>query len=631
MNVLCESCADFDLRFHVNVIKHVFTTTAPSLRQKGKIPVQEVKTPETMKLKSKFTRIPKEPQPEPEVIHLKKVPVKTPPSEKQVETHKAEVTRHHNPELTVQRLHEREDREIITLGRTERVFTAEEESIQFGHLEEEQPHVDAPKPEKARWTRTLQPQKEEEPEVPRVEKKKITELPKADEHIESVKLKPFDKSGKPEEDTEKIKLKKAPAKPKECEKEVVAHKVDVTRHHDTELVTQKVQDREDVITPGRPEPVLTASQKASELGQQEEPESLDAQDGKSGWIRTPKAPKGTEPEPHLAKKKIKTLPKEDEGKETVTLKPFDKPQKPESVAAPETKKEVEAKMDSERTPFTRGEIKPTDAEKRKPDKDASITGPDTVTEISKDQKDVPLHRKEAATKPQRTDEVPSKTTEQIKDQQPAAPKKVDEKLHVPAKIPSPPGQKEVMLQKDAKKELPPKQMDASEKGVKFKKAQKEKVEEEKPLKPVEQLKKVELKKTPSPKPKDREQTPTAVQVKTTPKAVSPPKDRKPTKKVSPEERRHPDQAGEGWIPLGKQVSPAAVQMKRVTTQPEEEVFKEEAEEVEGEEEEEAWGWELVPDEDWEGEGVEGAMETPGMPGARRGEVTAGGASSSHLR
>ncbi|GAA6231232.1 titin-like isoform X1 [Lates japonicus] len=58
-------------------------------------------------------------------------------------------------------------------------------------------------------------------------------------------------------------------------------------------------------------------------------------------------------------------------------------------------------------------------------------------------------------------------------------------------------------------------------------------------------------------------------------------------------------------------------MQKVPTQPEEEVFEEEAEEMEGEEEEEAWGWELVPPEDWEGEVVDGALETPGMPGAKR--------------
>lgn len=64
-------------------------------------------------------------------------------------------------------------------------------------------------------------------------------------------------------------------------------------------------------------------------------------------------------------------------------------------------------------------------------------------------------------------------------------------------------------------------------------------------------------------------------------------------------------------------------MKRVKTQAEEEVFEEKSEEVIGEEDEEAWGWELVPPEHWEGEGVEGALETPGMPGAKRGEAKAG--------
>lgn len=68
-------------------------------------------------------------------------------------------------------------------------------------------------------------------------------------------------------------------------------------------------------------------------------------------------------------------------------------------------------------------------------------------------------------------------------------------------------------------------------------------------------------------------------------------------------------------------------MKKVATQPEEEVFEEEyeAEEEAEHEEDEAWGWELVPrdsygSEDWEGEGEEGALEVPGV--TRRGEMVA---------
>ncbi|XP_023274269.1 neurofilament medium polypeptide-like, partial [Seriola lalandi dorsalis] len=195
----------------------------------------------------------------------------------------------------------------------------------------------------------------------------------------------------------------------------------------------------------------------------------------------------------------------------------------------------------------------------------------------------------------------------------------------------------MIQQEEGEKELPPKQTEAVKKGVELKKTPsprvgKDKVEEEKALKPIKQLKKVELKKTPSPKaepkPKEMEQVPiekkpSAEKVKRIPKMVSP-KDsieavtlKKVPKKPSPQVVSEPEKPGKGRVPLVKEVSPGAVQMKKVPTQPEEEVFEEEGEEMEGEEDEEAWGWELVPQEDWEDEGVDGALETPGMPGGKR--------------
>lgn len=702
----------------MNVIKCVFTasTTVPPLKLKGKIPVQEAKTPESPKLKSKFTRIPKEKEPEPEVIKLKKVPVKPSEPEKQVVTNKAEVTRHHDPELTVHGLHDREDRDIITLGRTQRVFTAEEETVQLGQFEEAERFAVVQKTEKEGWTRTPKPQKEEEPEMPNIDKKKIIKLPKADEQKESVKLKPFEKSGKPEEEPLKIKLKKVPTKPKESEKEVITHKVEVTRHYDTELTVQKLSDREDreVITLGRTERVFTAAVEASELGHTEEPEKLEADDEKSRWIRTPKAQKDDEPEPDLTTKKVKKLPKKEEEQEVVTLKPFEKPQKPGAAEPSKDNKEGEAKTDTEHTPFKRGETpqrdQPTAAIKHRKDEDAPLTSSEETPDVSKDQKEMTQRKKvgqvpkdeepTAADKlrgkpkiistPDKTKEqvvlklsakvakpeekqakaseeeikkpvdtrVPSRTPrdetpKELKEQQlrkvekTAPPKKDDEQppeKEEPAvlpKKPSPSGKKEAVPQNEVEKEIPQKKADILKKGIKLIKTPspsvgKDKVEEEKPLKPIEQLKKVELKKTPSskvdePKPKELEHAsvekkPSAEKVKRIPKTVSPKVEAVTLKKVptklSPGEASEPEKPSKGRVPLVKEVSPGAVQMKKVPTQPEEEVFEEEAQEMEGEEEEEAWGWEVVPTEDWEGEGVDGALETPGIPGGKRGETKA---------
>ncbi|TDH06482.1 hypothetical protein EPR50_G00113840 [Perca flavescens] len=564
----------------------------PPLKQKGKIPVQEAKTPESPKLKSKFPRVTKEKEPEVEVVKLKKVPVKPPEPDKQVVTHKAEVTRHQDQELTVHGLRDREDREVITLGRTERVFTAEEETAQLGYFEKAEKIAVVQKTEKEGWTRTPKPQKEEEPDVPNVDKKKITKLTKADEQKDSVKLKPFEKSGKPEEESQKIQLKKVPTKPKEPEKEVITHKVEVTRHYDTEAMVGKLHDREDreVRPHGRTEQVFTAAEKASELGQMEEPKKLEAEDEKSRWLRTPKAPKDEEPEPDLTKKKIKKLPKKDEEQEQVILKPFDKVAKPEEKpdkAFEEEKPEpVDTKVPS-RTPRVETPREPTEQQLRKVEKTAT---------------------------PKKEDEKPQK-----KEEPAVSPKK-----------PSPPGKKE------PEKEIPQKQTDILKKGIELKKTSsprlgKDKVDEEKPLKPIEQLKKVELKKTPSPKvdkqkPKELEQIPVEKKpsAERIPKTVSP-KDsieavtlkKVPKKLASPDEASQLAKPDKVRIPVVREVSPGAVQMKKVLTQQEEEVFEEEAEENEGEDEEEVWGWELVPSDDWEGEGVDGALETPGTPGAKR--------------
>ncbi|KAI4795901.1 hypothetical protein KUCAC02_029582 [Chaenocephalus aceratus] len=793
---------------------NVFTasTTVTALKHKGKIPVQETKTPESPTLKSRVLRGPKEK--EPEVVTLKKVLVKPPEPEKQVVTHKAEVTKLQDVELVVHGLHERDDREIITLGRTERVFTAEEQTAQLGHFEEaERVTVTVKTTEQVGWTRTPKSQKEEEPEVPKAEKKKITKLPKADEKTDSTKLKPFEKSGKPEEEPQRIQLKKVPTKPKEPEKEVITQRCEVTRHYDSELSVQKLRHREDreLLTVVRPERVFTAAEDSPDSGHMEEPEELETEDEKSRWTRTPKAPEEEEPEPDFSKKKIKKLPKKDEEQEAVTLKPFERPKKPEAPEPAKSTEEAEAKTDTERTPYKRVETpqrgQPAAAIKHSEDQPAH-SSPEVPADVGKDQvmlkpftkpkekpeeasealkpkekepevvtlkkvlvkppepeKQVVTHKAEVTKlqdvelvvhglherddreiitlgrtervftaeeqtaqlghfeEAERADEkkdstklkpfeksgtpeeepqriqlkkVPTKPKEPEKEvitqrcevtrhydselsvqklrhredrelltvvrpervftaaedspdsghmEEPEELETEDEKSRearekkavdtkVPRLAPSEEAPKDLKkVEKTAdpqeddeeeeaapdrkasppgKKDTPQKQADILKKAVELKKthsprAGKDKVDEDKAVKAIEQLKKAELRKTPSPRvettisPKDSVE---AVTLKKTPR------------KSPPEEA-----PGRGRIPLGKEVSPGAVQMQKVPTQPEEEVFEEEAEVKEGEEEDEAWGWELVPPEDWEGEAVDGERQTPGMPGARRGTGT----------
>lgn len=307
--------------------------------------------------------------------------------------------------------------------------------------------------------------------------------------------------------------------------------------------------------------------------------------------------------PH--KKKVDQVPKDVETTAAEKLR-----RKPKIISTPDKEKEQVVLK-----PFTK------------------ITKPEEKPEKASEEKKKPLDTK-----------VPSQATKEPKEQLKKAEKTVTPKKdnetpqEKPAEKPSPPSQKE------EERPSPPKQTDILKKSPEIKKTpspkakiSQDKPEEEKPLKPIEQLKKVELKKTPSPKiekikPSEVEQIPiekkpSGEKVKRIPKTVSP-KDstetvtlKKVPKKPSPEgPSERPDT---GRIPLVKEISPGAVEMKRVTTQPEEEVCEEEGEKMVADEDEEVWDWELVPPEDWEGEGVDGALETPGMPGAKRGEVKAG--------
>lgn len=602
-------------------IKYVFTlsTTVPSFKPKDTIPVQEGKPSESPKLKSKLTRWPKEKEPGLEVVKLKKVPVKPPEPEKQVVTHETEVTQHRDPELSVRGLYDREDREIVTLGRTEQIFTAEEKTVQLGQLEETEIVKVVQKTESEGWTRTLKLQTEEDIEVPSVVKKKITQLPKADQQKESVKLKPSEKHERPEPEPQNIKLKPVPSKPKVLEKEITTHTAEVSKHHDIELTAQKLRDREvlELRTLGKPERVFTAAEEAHELIQVDKLKQEEPEEDKSNWKRTIKEQPGKEPEPDVSKKKIKKLPKKNEEQDVVTLKPFERPQKQEAVE-PKPKDKVQPKTKTEPPPFQRGEVlhkdQPHVALKGRKDADATQKSPDSTLDGSKVQQETVQQKK--------IDQIPKYGTA--------------EKLHGEPKVTKPEKEKKPPVDTKMSSQFPGEKITKDTKKEELQKVEKTPsptVSEEKAgdQKPIQQLKKVELKKTPSPEvdqPKilKIEKKPSPEKVKEPPKAVSPKTStealtlKKVPRKPIVEEVSEAEKPDTCRKPLVKEVSPSAVQMKRVTTQPEEEVFEEERDGEEAGDDEEAWGWELVPPEDWESEEVMGALETPGMPGARRGEL-----------
>lgn len=697
-------------------------------------PVTQVaKPPESPKMKSKFTRITKHKEPEPEVIKLKKNSVKPPELDKQVVTHKAEVKRHQVQELFVHGLHDREDREIITLGRTEKVFTAEEEAYQLGHLEDPKGIIAVQEMKKEGWIRTSKPQKEEGTKVATVDKKKITQLPRVEDQDEIVKLKPFERFAKQEKEQQKSKLKKAPTKPMEPEKDRI-QKAEVTRHHNTEMTVHELHDEEkrELTTLGRTERVLTADEEAHKQSYKEECETSEAEDETTRWIRTPQMAKDEEPGRDLSKKKIKVFAKKEEEPEIVTLKPFEKLQKAVAVEPPEAKKESETKTDQEFTSFRRvgtpQRDQPTAATKHRRDEDVPLTSPDSTPDDNDDQKDVPWQRKvdqvpkndepkvtdklhgkpkavltagkeqeqvfpdhlknvynaeekfekaseEETEKPMDT-KVPTsiptdKTPKDVKKQ----PSREDDKTTTPkepdrtpqekegpafrATKPSPPIKEMVIPQEETEGEITQKPVVNPKKGIELGKTPsprigKDKVEDlEKAFKPIEQIKKVGLKKIPSPrvdKPKSKEQEQVSIKKNRSAEKVQnitkdSPQDSRAAvnlkqvpKRPSSEEPLEPESPGRGWVPLVKEVSPGAVEMKKVPTHLEEEVFQEGGEEMTGQADEEVWGWELVPSEDWEGQGVDGALETPGMPGGKRGEVKSNkpptddfGTPSSHLR
>lgn len=99
----------------------------------------------------------------------------------------------YNEELTVKKFHERDDRELLMVKRTERQSITEKEITETVEKLEIEP--DMVETEKGKWERSLKPSKEQEVE-PDLTKKKIKLLPKKLEEQEVVKLQPFEKPKK---------------------------------------------------------------------------------------------------------------------------------------------------------------------------------------------------------------------------------------------------------------------------------------------------------------------------------------------------------------------------------------------------------------------------------------------------
>lgn len=410
--------------------------------------------------------------------------------------------------------------------------------------------------------------KQEESEPPTVALKKVQRLPVDEMKPEEVKLKPFKKSAVPEEP--------------EAEK--------------------KVQPDRDIAPFQKGERIPREEMKVKE--QERTPEKASTVE-KEPQIKVPKpAEKKKSPEEAVKEAKapteIKKIPTQELEMEGVRLKPFSAPSK---VGGEPEKKPSEEK-----------ERKPAD--------------------------DKPLHRRVSDERPKDQEPVPKQKKPDI----PEGPEKIMEKTTVVETVPE--EEKVPALPPSVKK---PEKTSEEPKPLQLKKGVISKLKHEKEevvLKPVEQLKKVQLKKTPSPKiekpiaaePVSVEKIPGLDKLKKVPKKDSPKESAEPMKmvlkKVSPEEEKitQPEKLDKEKIPLVKEVSPGAVQMKKIATQPEEEVFEEEfgVEEEAVQDEEEAWGWELVPQEsygseDWEGEGEDGALEVPGV--TRRGETDGGGTNS----
>lgn len=545
------------------------------LHKKGKILVEETGTFEIPTLK-KTTRVVKEVEEEFETVKLKKIPsVKPKEGEEEEKPQRVTQTTVFNIEETVTK-EEAIEMSVVTRRPAEDITPRQKvETVKKPQIFEAK-EVEEKEPQKSTWARQKLSPEEAVPDK-KIALKISPKEPKQEE-IEppSVALKKVQRLPVDEVKPEEVKLKpfKKPAALDEPETEKKEKPDrDITPFQKGERIPQEVKVKEQERKPEKPAP------------EEREPQAKltkPAEKKKSAEKAVEEAKAPTE---------IKKIPKKEEESESVRLKPLSVPLK---VAGETEKKPPEEK-----------EKKPAD--------------------------DYQLHRRVP-------DEKPKEQEPELKQKTPEVPEALEKKPEKTTEVVTIPEEKKPAPPPSVKK---PKKTPEEPKPLQLKKGVISKLKDEKEevlLKPVEQLKKVQLKKTPSPKVEKPIEAKTISGekmpvLKKVPKMDSPQENaeamRKSLKKASPEETKTQPVEKEK-IPLVKEVSPGAVQMKKIATQPEEEVCEEEfgEEEKSVQEEEEAWGWELVPQEgyeDWQGEGEDGALEVPGV--TRRGEMDGGSTNS----
>ena len=442
--------------------------------------------------------------------------------------------------------------------------------------------------------------------------KKVRKLPVDEAEQEAIKLKPIDRPNKSTEEPTMDKKERP-------EREAVTFEKERIRPED------KTQ---------------TATKKDEIIGVTEKPQAKvqKLEDRK----KTPEEKKDAAMEPHKGKR----IPPEQDT-ESVKLKPFSRPSKDAKEAAADEKPSGEKPSHTSRDKLPR-EAETTETPKcpekvveaapfivenlvsPKPTADKTVSPKPTADKTVSPK---PTADKTVSPKPTADKTVsPKPTADKTVCPKPTADKTVSPKTTTDKTVSPKPTADKTVSPKSTADKTPMKTIDET-RPLQLKKGFTPKENEEHAetvLKPVDQLKKVELKKSASPKvdkakPKELEtlpieKKPSGEKLKRIPKTVSPKESveavalKTVPRKPSPEEEK---------VPMSKEVSPGSVQLRKVPTQQEEEVFEEEYEgqPEEGEEEEEVWGWELVPSEDSTSEDRvaegEDAVEAPGV--TRRGE------------
>lgn len=559
----CVFVLSFDLNLFVFVLLH----NVIHFKSKGKIPITEEEKLEMPTLK-KVTRISKDTYEEQETVNLKKV---YKPSSKEHEepkmvyaeaTTKVLITESYGAERHFEQ-YEHINRTEITRPEKDKVAPVE------AYKEPEKAKTEDKKADKSDVPKIAKIPKQDVPEEPGLALKKVKKLPPELKEQETVKLKPFEKPGKPvPEPTKDSKNKPSEKEPGSFQKGKEPGSFEKGEKH------QKADVQK--------EPEVT--KKTTELPKPEEKKPDEAV--RKLGDRAKKDEQAKEPDTPLWKGK--RIPKQDEEPEKVQLKPFTK--KP-SAGSPAEKEAPEPK---ERQPL---EISPL----------SRIPKTELLKEPKTPQKDVEIPEKEidkkllGLPKEEEKKEFPKKVPPVKKE---VTPKKEEEKKPLVIKkgsLPKEPEKEEVIL----------KPIEAAKKVLEPKKSPSPKVTQ---TEPTERKQSVGVAKKPVSEKVSPKDSIESVILKKVPKKISP-QDKKTEETLA--------EKGSEEIPLIKELSPEGVLLRKISTQMEEEAFEEEMTEVGDEEEDEAWEWEVSPQDSYASEDAdyleEGALEAAGIPGGRRGE------------